>query len=223
MCLAGETHDALRVDSDESAAPLLRLAGDEHRLDMAWVHQIDDGAERVADGPEIEAIGLQHDDIGLLTRRERPDPRIEIGAARTLKRREFEHLAAREKRRNVLLVPHPPLQDVQALERERRTHHAEHVLGDRRGVVRAKARAHAVIERILDRGVTVAHGHFERRTLRHAPARVLDQAPCGIVHVRRVDEQVAVAEKSRTTELQERLRLDADVQDGGHIRPACRA
>ena len=75
-----------RIDSDQASAPLLHLARDEHRLDMARVHQIDHRAERVVDRPEVETVGLQHDDVGILARRQRADLRVEIGAARALGR-----------------------------------------------------------------------------------------------------------------------------------------
>src|ERR1044072_1153970 len=106
MRLGCETHDARRVDSDERPAPLLRLAGDEYRLDVARIHKIDHGAEGIAHRPKIEAVGPEHNDVGILARREHADLRIEIGATGALKGREFEHLAAGEKRWNILLVAH---------------------------------------------------------------------------------------------------------------------
>ena len=73
---------------------------------------------------------------------------------------EFEHVAAGEQRRQVLLAVAPALQDEQALEIEDRPHHAEHVLPDGRRVIGAQRRAQAVVERLLDRRHAVAPSPF---------------------------------------------------------------
>src|SRR5262245_58332458 len=44
--LLRQSLDARKVDANQAAAPLLDLAGDEHGLDMPWVHQIDHRARR---------------------------------------------------------------------------------------------------------------------------------------------------------------------------------
>src|SRR5258708_24387928 len=61
------------VDAHEVAAPLFHLAGDEDGVDVARVHEIDHYAGRVVERPDIEAIGAQHDDFGLLAGRQGAD------------------------------------------------------------------------------------------------------------------------------------------------------
>ena len=80
-----------------------------------------------------------------------------------------------------------------------------------------------MVERVLHRGEAMAHGHLERRTLRDAAARLLDEAPGLFVHVRRMDEQIAVAKEPGAAEPQERLGLHADMQDRRNARLARRA
>ena len=58
----------------------------------------------VVDRPDVEPVGAQHHDIGLLAGRERADLVIDIGAARALQRRELQHVAAGEQRRRVLFA-----------------------------------------------------------------------------------------------------------------------
>jgi len=63
---------------------------------MGGIHQIDDGHGCIVERPDIEPIGAQHDDIGLLAGGERPDFAVEIGAACTIDSGEFEHIPAGE-------------------------------------------------------------------------------------------------------------------------------
>ena len=167
-------------------------------------------------GQTSSRSAAQHDDVGLLAGRQRADLAVEVGAAGALDGGEFEHVAAGEQRRQVLLALAHALQDMQALQVEGRPHEPEHVLRHRRAVVGAQTRPHAVVERLLDRGHAVGHRHFERRRERDAAAAVLDQSPGLVVEVRAVDVFVARPQQPGAPERQQRLGIDPDMQDGPH-------
>src|SRR5882672_5463045 len=112
--VGGKAHHPSRIDADKGAAPFFHAAGDEDGIDMAGVHQIDGGAIGVVERPDVEAIGLQKQDVGILAGRQRADLAFEIGAARALDGGEFEHLATGEQLRRVLLAIADALQDEQA-------------------------------------------------------------------------------------------------------------
>ena len=105
------------IDTGKTAAPLLRPAGDEHGVDMARIHHTDYGAGRVVQRPNIQLVGLEQYDIGLLAGRQRADFILEPGAARALDRGEFQHLAAGEQRRQVLLTIVRALEQLRLSER----------------------------------------------------------------------------------------------------------
>src|SRR5262249_23800345 len=70
------------VDTNEVAAPLLHLAGDEDAVDIARVHQVDDDARHIVERPDVEPVGAEQDDVGFLAGRERADLVLEMAAAR---------------------------------------------------------------------------------------------------------------------------------------------
>src|SRR5262249_30203147 len=107
--------DACDVDADEAAAPFFDLAGNEDRLDVARIHEVHHGAGRVAERPDVEPIGLKHNDIGFLAGRERADLAVDVGAAGTRDCAELQQIAAGEQRRKILLALAGTLQDPQAL------------------------------------------------------------------------------------------------------------
>ena len=77
------------------------------------------------------------------------------------------------------------------LDRESRPHDRERVLRHGRRVITAQTRTDAVIERRLDRGRALAHGHLGLRRERDVTAGVLDQSPGFVVEMRTVDVFVA--------------------------------
>ena len=71
-----------QIDVNEAPSPLLDLAGNEYRFHVAGIHEIGDRAVGVAVRPDIEAVGAEHNEIGVLAGGERADPAVEIGATR---------------------------------------------------------------------------------------------------------------------------------------------
>ena len=47
------------VDADEIAAPLFDVSAYEDRVDMTGIHDVDDGARRIVQRPDIEAVGSE--------------------------------------------------------------------------------------------------------------------------------------------------------------------
>ena len=144
---------------------------------MAGVHEIDDCSRRIVERPDIESIGAQDDDVGVLARAQRADLAVEVCTTGTLDGGELEHLPTRQQRRQVLLAVAPTLQDEIALRDGGRSHEREEIRRERHGVIGAEAGAHAVVERVLNRRGSVPHGHLDRRRERHVTAAVLDQTP----------------------------------------------
>src|SRR5258705_7936954 len=68
-----KAHHPRRVDADEGAAPFLHAAGDERGIDVTRVHQIDGGAVGVVERPDVEAVRLQEQDVGILAGRQLAD------------------------------------------------------------------------------------------------------------------------------------------------------
>src|SRR5713226_4725585 len=93
--LLHQSADALPVDADQAASPFAHLAGDEDGLDMAGVHEIHHGSRRIVERPDVESIGLEHHDVGILAGAERPDLAVEVGAASALDGGELEDLPTR--------------------------------------------------------------------------------------------------------------------------------
>src|SRR5215510_10099444 len=102
--LGGLAQHARHIDAHQVAAPLLHLAGDEDGIDMPGIHDVHDRAGGIVEWPDIEPVGGEHDDVGVLPRRERADLVLEPGAARALDGGELEHIAAGQERRQVLLA-----------------------------------------------------------------------------------------------------------------------
>src|SRR6266478_9652655 len=126
--LLSQPEDARRIDAYEVAPPLPRLAGNEHAVDISRVHEIHDRAWRIVERPDIEPVGLEHDDVGFLSGGERADLALEACAASASDRGELEHLPAGQQRRQVLLAVARALEDEQTLEGEGRPHDRKEVL-----------------------------------------------------------------------------------------------
>ena len=62
-----------------TSTPTRLLAGNEDHLDMAWIHQACNRAERVVVRPDLEPVGTQDQQVSLLAGRERPDLVVERG------------------------------------------------------------------------------------------------------------------------------------------------
>ena len=73
-----------------------------------------------------------------------------------------------------------------------------------------------MIKRRLNRRHTVAHRHFQRRTERYPRAAVLDHLPGFLVQMGAMDELIARAQQAGTTERNQRLGIDPDMQHGPH-------
>src|SRR5262249_57320434 len=119
----------------------------EDGCERAWVHEIHHDAGRVGERPAIETIGREYEDIGILARRERADLAVRVRATGPLDGGEFEHVAAGEERRQVLLALARALKDEQALQRERRAHDGEKILSKSHPMVGAQARPHSTVKR----------------------------------------------------------------------------
>src|SRR6266540_5195012 len=92
--LLDRAEHARHVDSHQVAPPLPHLSGDEDGLDMAGVHEVHDRPGCVVERPHVDAVGPQHDDVGVLAGGQRADLVVEVGAARALDRGALEHVPA---------------------------------------------------------------------------------------------------------------------------------
>src|SRR2546430_510488 len=137
--LLHESAHALRVDAHEAAAPFANFPGDKDGLHVAGVHEIDDRSRRIVERPDIESIGAQDDDVGVLARAQRAGLAVEVGTTSTLDGGELEHLPTRQQRRQVLLAVAPALQHEIALRDGGRSHEREEIRRERHGVIGAEA------------------------------------------------------------------------------------
>ena len=87
------------VHADEAALPLSDFPGDEHCLDVAGIHEIDDRALGIIARPDIQPVGTQNHEIGVFAGRQTTCFPFERGAAGTLNGVEGEDFAWREQRR----------------------------------------------------------------------------------------------------------------------------
>src|SRR5215469_18463502 len=95
---------AAPVEPDDVAAELGHAARDDDGIDVAAVGGRHHAADRIIRGIEIDGVGADEDDIGLLAGRERADLVREPGADRTVHRGAFEHLTRRYRARRSRLA-----------------------------------------------------------------------------------------------------------------------
>ena len=85
-----------RSASTSCPLPLHGAPGDEHRVDVRRVGEDDDRPDRVDHRRRVDRIDVEQDDVGLLARRQRADPVLEPDRARSVDRRELEHVRVRQ-------------------------------------------------------------------------------------------------------------------------------
>ena len=77
---------------------------------MGGVHEVYNCSGGIVQRPNIDAVGPQDEEVGLLAGGQPADLAIEIGASRALDGGKLEQLPARQKRRQVLLAAASALQ-----------------------------------------------------------------------------------------------------------------
>ena len=210
----------VHVDADELAVALHDLAGDQHGVDVLRRHAGDHRADRVVHRHDVEPVGAQHDDVGLLAGRQRADLLVEAVGARAFDGGEFQHLAHREERRQVLVAGEPLRPDLVLLQREHRPHLGEEVARHRGLDIDAERRPDAQVDRLLYRRVAVAHQHLDIAGDRDRAAGVLDQLPLGVVERAAMDVGRVVLQPALGVELlQQRVAAElADADMDGDAR-----
>src|SRR5205823_13252386 len=76
----------VQVDVEQLPLPLAHLARDDHGLDVAAVHQGDDRSRHVVERRNVDRLGVEDDDVGLLARGERAGPAVKSQVLRTIDR-----------------------------------------------------------------------------------------------------------------------------------------
>jgi hypothetical protein len=79
------------IDADQLAGTLADRARDHHRVDIGALDRLHDGADGVGHREHADAIGANHDDVGLLAGCQRADLAFETGGAGAVDGRGLEH------------------------------------------------------------------------------------------------------------------------------------
>ena len=137
------------IDADQLAGALADLAGHHHGVDVGALDRLDDRADGVGHRENGDAIGADHDDVGLLARRERADLAFETGRAGAVHRRRLEHRFHRDRRGDIGLAAEAAVAHRRALLPEQGVHLAEQVAAESGVEVDAERRRQAVIDRLL--------------------------------------------------------------------------
>jgi hypothetical protein len=75
-----------------------------HGVDVGALYRLHDGPDGVGHREDGDAIGADHDDVGLLARREGADLAFEPGRAGAIDRRRLEYRFHRDRRGNTGLA-----------------------------------------------------------------------------------------------------------------------
>ena len=179
--LVAEPGDPRQVDADELPVALHHLAGDQHGVDVLRAHAGDHRADRVVHRHDVEHVGAQQDDVGLLAGRQRADLALEAVGARAFDGGKFEHVACCQELRRVLVAGKPARPRLVLLQREDRAYLREEVVRHRSFDVDLSDGRMPSVDRLLDRRLAVPHQRFDIAGDRDGPAGVLDQLPLRVV------------------------------------------
>src|SRR6266446_5074064 len=117
------------IEAHHLAAALHDLAGDQHRVDILRAHIGHHRTDGVIKRHDVETVGAQQDDVGLLAGRQRADLAVEAVRPRALDGGELQHLADGQEGRRVLVAGMTTFPSLALLQREHRAHLAEEIIG----------------------------------------------------------------------------------------------
>src|SRR5712691_1002336 len=181
-----------QIDVEQLAFPFAHLARDDDRLDVGAIHQRYHRARHLVERRDVDRLGVEDDDVGLLARRERAGLAVEPQALGAVHGAVAQHVAGREQGRRAGGRRRPLLgrQEIALLEDHLVHDHALHVHADahlgeevrrhRALHVHGERRLHAKALHLDDRRLAVAHVHLDRERDRDLGARVLDRLPAHV-------------------------------------------
>jgi hypothetical protein len=135
------------------ALPLADLARDHDRVDIGPVHQRHHRARRVVEGRDVDRLGIQQDDVGLLARRQAAGLVVEPQALGPFDRGVPDRLRAGHQLGEILRPAKRGLVGVHPLKRDEPPHLGEEIRRHRAFHVRAQRHRHAEVERLLNGGI----------------------------------------------------------------------
>ena len=91
--LVDKLSEPRHVDADQRAVTLANRAPDDHRIHVAHVCRLDDGAQGAVQRIYIHPVGPDHHDVGFFTRRERSAFVRKAGVGSAARCRALEHVA----------------------------------------------------------------------------------------------------------------------------------
>ena len=172
-------------------------------------------------GRNVDGVGVQEDDVGLLARCQRAYLAFQSQPFRPVHGRLPNHVARCQQLREVAFGGQRPLVHQHALQRHHGAHLGEEI--GRHGAfdVGAERRLDSHLHGFEDRRHSVAHGHLDGHRNRNVRAFVGDRLPGAVGHRGHVDENVArtdhvlfdqAGELRRDAEIPEHVRRDRQVE-----------